>query len=338
MRNHLKPNVIAKKVKGRTYYYFRIREGNKERHIKMPPPGPEHDAMYWSIKSGKHVQQVKTTFDALIESYLSSPGWQKKAKGTKRRERPILDRIRAKNGSKDVRLVRRKNVMEIHQRLAATTRQADYTVQMLRTLFKHAIHLEWITVNPAKDVELFGAQTAFEPWPEKLLLAFERIADGDTRLFYELCVSTGQRAGDVVKMEWDHFDGEYMAVLQEKTGARVWIYCPDRLLDLLEATPKTGKFILAKNLTEHITYNSIQKKVKAIRDLIRAQPEHSIHGWRYNAVVQLAEAGCSDSEIQSVTGHATLEMVQKYRAQASQKKLSKSAQRRRANRTETERE
>ncbi len=129
-----------------------------------------------------------------------------------------------------------------------------------------------------------------------------------------------------------------MAVVQEKTGARIWVYCPDRLLNLLAETPKNGKYILAKNLTKHITYNSIQKKVRAIRDLINARTEHTIHGWRYNAVVQLAEAGCSDSEIQSVTGHATLEMVQKYRAQASQKKLSKSAQIRRANRTETERE
>lgn len=325
-------------VKGRTYYYFRVREGSKETHIKMPPPGPEHDQMYWRIKSGKHNARVKTNFDALIESYLCSPGWLKKAAGTKRRERPILDRIGTKNGSKDVRLVRRRDVMAIHQKLSDTTRQADYTVQMLRTLFKHAIHLEWITNNPAKDVELFGAQTAFEPWTDKLLAAYERNAEGDTRLFYELCISTGQRAGDVVKMEWDHFDGEYMAVVQEKTGARIWVYCPDRLLDLLESTPKSGKFILAKNLTEHITYNSIQKKVKAIRELINARPEHSIHGWRYNAVVQLAEAGCSDSEIQSVTGHATLEMVQKYRAQASQKKLSKSAQKRRSNKTKTERE
>ena len=54
-----------------------------------------------------------------------------------------------------------------------------------------------------------------------------------------------------------------------------------------------------------------------------------IHGWRYTAAKQLAEAGCSDAEIQSVTGHKTLAMVHKYRAQASQKRASKAAQNRR---------
>jgi len=54
-----------------------------------------------------------------------------------------------------------------------------------------------------------------------------------------------------------------------------------------------------------------------------------IHGWRYTAAKELAEAGCSDTEIQSVTGHRSLQMVQKYREQARQKKLSKAAQSRR---------
>ena len=53
------------------------------------------------------------------------------------------------------------------------------------------------------------------------------------------------------------------------------------------------------------------------------------HGWRYTAAKELAEAGCSDSEIQAVTGHKTLAMVQKYRSQADQKAASKRAQARR---------
>jgi hypothetical protein len=60
-----------------------------------------------------------------------------------------------------------------------------------------------------------------------------------------------------------------------------------------------------------------------------------IHGWRYTAAKELAEAGCSDTEIQSVTGHKSLEMVKKYRQQARQKQLSKVAQQRQS-RTKTE--
>ncbi|RBO52680.1 hypothetical protein DSD19_13315 [Rhodovulum sp. BSW8] len=49
----------------------------------------------------------------------------------------------------------------------------------------------------------------------------------------------------------------------------------------------------------------------------------------HTAAMQLAEAGCSDSEIAAVTGHRTLQMVQKYRAGANQRRLSRQAQDRR---------
>ncbi len=83
----------------------------------------------------------------------------------------------------------------------------------------------------------------------------------------------------------------------------------------------------------------MQKAVEDVREAIGAKGGENrlvIHGWRYTAARLLAEAGCSDSEIQSVTGHKTLAMVQKYRAQANQKDASKRAQlRREQNKTRT---
>ncbi len=55
---------------------------------------------------------------------------------------------------------------------------------------------------------------------------------------------------------------------------------------------------------------------------------YSMHGLRKLAIIQLAEAGCSDAEIQAVTGQ-TAAMVAFYRQMASRLKLSKSAQNRR---------
>lgn len=124
------------------------------------------------------------------------------------------------------------------------------------------------------------------------------------------------------------FDGEFMRVVQDKTGARVWIACPRFLRDYLAALPKAGRHILAKNLTQPLAKRRVQERVMAVRKKIEAE-RYVIHGWRYSAAVALAEAGCSDSEIQAVTGHKTLEMVRKYRGQANQKKLSKAAQNRR---------
>lgn len=69
------------------------------------------------------------------------------------------------------------------------------------------------------------------------------------RTIFELCIGTGQRIGDVVAMEWDQFKGGYMEVVQEKTGVRLSIFCPERLQSYLAQLPRAGRHILAKNLT-----------------------------------------------------------------------------------------
>ena len=134
--------------------------------------------------------------------------------------------------------------------------------------------------------------------------------------------------------KWEHFKGGYMEVVQEKTGARLSIFCPERLQQYLLKLPRNGRHILAKNLTQHLSKRRAQFLVSEVRTQIDAKA-YVIHGWRYTAAKELAEAGCSDTEIQSVTGHKSLEMVKKYRQQARQKQLSKTAQLRR-NRTKTE--
>ncbi|MCL1629625.1 tyrosine-type recombinase/integrase [Roseibaca sp. V10] len=123
-----------------------------------------------------------------------------------------------------------------------------------------------------------------------------------------------------------------MAVCQEKTDTKLWIYCPERLQAYLETLPRTGRHILARNLTQPLGKRAAQKAVEDVREalgLMHGENRLVPHGWRYTAARLLAEAGCSDSEIQAVTGHKTLSMVQKYRAQANQRAASKRAQQRR---------
>ncbi|WP_430522986.1 tyrosine-type recombinase/integrase [Ponticoccus litoralis] len=50
------------------------------------------------------------------------------------------------------------------------------------------------------------------------------------------------------------------------------------------------------------------------------------HGGRYTAATQLAHAGVDIRDIQAVTGHKTLSMVQKHTAQANQKAVARRAQ------------
>ena len=134
-------------------------------------------------------------------------------------------------------------------------------------------------------------------------------------------------------MEWSDFDGEFMDVVQNKTGAKLSIYCPARLQSYLASRPKAGRHILAKNLTEPIAKRAAQKAVEDVRRALAIMdgPDRLVpHGWRYTAAVQLSDAGCSDDEVQAVTGHKTMEMVRKYRAKRDQRAASRRAQQKRS--------
>jgi integrase len=270
----------------------------------------------------------------LIQSYYQSPSFQSKKAGTQREYRRTLELIREKNGNADFTKLRRRDVIAARDKYSETWRKANAMVEMLSIISKHAIDLEWITANPATGVvKLKGGE--YQPWPETKLRAFESYCKTHG-LEWELTAfmlgtGTGQRIGDVVKMEWSHYDGTFISVVQEKTSQRLRVACPDFLSAYLASLPRTGRFIMAQSLHKGVAKRTIQQRVMAVRKEINAEG-YVIHGWRYSAAVALAEAGFSDSEIQSVTGHKTLEMVRKYRAGANQERLSMKAQSRR-NRT-----
>lgn len=322
--------VTTKTVKGRSYYYFR--RGEVYQRLPDNPDSPEFDEAYWAIRSGRSKRKVKTTFEVLIQSYYQSPAFKSKRPGTQREYRRTLELIRERNGKSDFTKLRRRDVVAARDKYADTWRKANGMVEMLSILASHAMELEWITANPASGVKkLTGGE--YEPWPPAKLAAFEAYCIKNS-LEWELTalklgIGTGQRIGDVIRMEWAHYDGSFISVAQEKTGARMWVACPTFLQEYLDVLPRTGRFIIAQNLHKGVAKRTIQARVMEVRKQIKAE-DYVIHGWRYNAAVALAEAGASDSEIQAVTGHKTLEMVKKYRGQANQKRLSKAAQARRS--------
>ncbi|MCP3969309.1 MAG: tyrosine-type recombinase/integrase [Rhodobacteraceae bacterium] len=314
---------------GKDYWYFR----RGRTYVRLPddPNSEEFDRKYWEIRSGRAPITSRTTWERLVLEYYASAKFKKLRPGSRANYRRHCEAIVEKNGKKDVRKFRRRDALAVQSALQDTWSKANERIAVMSILCKLAVNLEWITTNPVENIEkLTGGE--YEPWPQAKLTAYENYCAREEltaeRTIFELCTGTGQRIGDVVKMEWSDFDGEYIQVKQEKTGADLWIFCPRRLREYLASLPRHGKHILAKNLTQHLSKRRAQALVMAVRTAIEAKG-YVIHGWRYNAATELAEAGCSDSQIAAVTGHKTLAMVQKYRSKARQKMLSKKAQERR---------
>lgn len=128
--------------------------------------------------------------------------------------------------------------------------------------------LEWVERNPVTDIpKLTGSE--YQAWRDEQLDLFERHCDAygltTARTVYKLCVGTGQRLGDYLKMSWNDFDGRYMAACQEKATTKLWVYCPKRLQAYFETPPRTGRHILARNMTQPLGKRAVQKAVEDVR-------------------------------------------------------------------------
>lgn len=141
----------------------------------------------------------------------------------------------------------------------------------------------------------------------------------------ELIRGTGQRPNATIAMRHDHFTGDWMQVLDEKADARITVYAPRGLLAYIGTLTKTGAHLLPKNLTQPLRYSSVKKTFRAWRETLSAEARpYSLHGLLKLAIIRLAEAGCTDTQIQAITNQS-LETICYYRELANRKALSKSA-------------
>ena len=327
--------TAEKKVKGKTYQYFR-KDG---KYIRLPddPTSEEYDKAYWKLMRGGSLGESKTSFNNLIILYKKSPRWTDIKPVTRREYTRYLEYIHEKAGTHDAQKFQRKHAIAIQQANSEKPRTANFILQILSLLFEHAIDLGWRSDNPAKGIRKLKGGDGHKPWPIWAISAFRNEATPESRLPFELALGTGQRASDLIKMKWSDFDGEGITVSQSKTDAKIWVPCTKELLEILSTTERNGIFILTNQVGAPLTYSGLAQRISRISDKVGTRA-YSLHGLRYSAASTLAEIGATDAQIAAITGHKARSMVAKYSSGAEQKRLAYEVVKLRENRTETEQE
>ncbi|MBU2867847.1 tyrosine-type recombinase/integrase [Pacificibacter marinus] len=316
MKRDLPAHVYQKK--GGIYFQ---RRGYATQRIKSVPGTKEFALEYAALLNGATPAPVSgKTFNDLCTSYFRSQRYRKLAPRTARDYEKIIAWVRKKLGPLPVSGIRRKDVIRARDANAETVRFANYIVQVLRILLEHSIDLGWRDDNPAKGVPLIKSEgKQREPWPLDKIELFRAIASARARLVFELCLGTGQRIGDVLKMRWDEIEDGGIHIKQGKTGKALWVPFTASLAVVLSNTPKTGLTICAwGSRGKALTYRSAHEAVMDVRKQIGAE-EYDMHSLRYSAASELAALGCDDDLIMAVTGHTTKGMVAKYAGAARQK-------------------
>lgn len=311
------------------YWYFRRGKGALTRL-----PDPDDDgflAAYAEAKRGAP-RPTRTSIRALIQSYKASPRWSKLSPRSKADYAGVLDHIDAVAGEHDVSKITRPGVIKARDKVGG--RKGNYIAQLYSVLCEHAIDLGWLKMNPAKGVKMTALGEGHDPWPAWALEAYRRHATGVALLIFELCYWTGQRIGDVIQMRWDAItleDGlEGISLRQgksERKGRRadhLWIPVLPGLRAVLEATPRLGLTIIAREDSRPLDYPAVRYAVTKAREASGTMG-FRLHGLRANAASELYEAGCTDAQVQAVTGHKSVVMARKYGRGARQKRLAKAA-------------
>jgi integrase len=286
---------------------------------------PEFWIEYAAFMSDGYRPPEKTVtqqnFSGLVDSYVKSQRYRKLARATAVDYDKSLKFFKQSFGQLKPKDMKRSHIIQMRDSNSHRFRFANYTVQVIRILFEHAMDLDWVEYNPAKGVDLLVSDgPARQPWPQNLIEAFREAADHRTLLMFELALSSGQRIQDVLDFRWSDLSDGGINLVQNKTGKSLWVPLSSQALALLERTQKKGMTIITTSERYNyrpLNYRSAQQQMQSVREKIGAM-DYDIHSLRYSAACELAEAGCTDEEIGAITGQ-TVQTVQHYTKSVRQK-------------------
>ncbi|MBL4732060.1 MAG: tyrosine-type recombinase/integrase [Rhizobiaceae bacterium] len=184
-----------------------------------------------------------------------------------------------------------------------------------------------IRANPTQGVKGYSKKTdGWLAWTEVNITQFKdtHAIGTSQRLAFDLLLGTGQRRSDVVRLGWQHINGNRLKFKQLKTGARIEIPIDPALWISIKSMPK-------RNLTFLVTGRGLPFTANGFGNFFRAACNRaglsnlSAHGLRKAMAVRLAESGATANQIAAVTGHSSLSEVARYTAAAEKALLADQA-------------
>lgn len=205
-------------------------------------------------------------FNALTESYRASSFFDNVSVRTRRDYNTHLKKINALIGDLPVTSLKRARLRRIYEALltAHGPHVANARFRVLRLVLSWAVELEWIEANPALRFRMVptGGRIHFITAAEHDLLVKtadtlpgrQGVADA-----CELAYGTGQRRGDLVRVQEPQWTGKHLKLWIRKTGKYRSLKATGRLLsripDMLERRRQ-----LFPDFAKHLRRRKTQKR------------------------------------------------------------------------------
>ena len=299
------------------------------------------------VTTPRQANEVKPgSFRHLCVRYYASAAYKSLDISTRNWQRRALDEIAREHGAKPIAMMAPRHVRRIRDAKSETPAAANQSVKALCALFAWANEAEETTVNPTIGVKKLKYRSdGHHTWTdEEIQQYYKRHPLGSqARLALDLLRYTTGRREDAPRLGRQHFREGRVRFRQAKNEHRNPIDIdiplhPDLAASIAATTIEQAKRPESSKVSDHVgnmtfliteygkpfTANGFGNKFK---DWCRQAdlPHCSAHGVRKATSTALAEAGATPHEIMAVTGHQTLEEVERYTKAASRKKTADSA-------------
>ena len=323
---------------GKPRWYFR-RTGLNRVPLPGLPWSPEFMTAYTAALAEQPLpvgnSKIKAgSIRALAIAYFGSASFAAMKPRTQRVRRNILENFcRQKDpqgqefGEKSAATLQREHIVKFMAARADKPESANDLRKALRAMMQNAVESGLRKDDPTRDVKAIRSKSdGFHSWTDGEITQFEQHHPIGTRprLALALLLYTAQRRSDMVTMGRQHVREGGIQVRQQKTGKELTIPVHPELAAIIAASPSDHLTFLTTEFGQPFTAAGFGNW---FRDQCNtAGLRHcSAHGLRKAAARRLAEAGCTEHEIASITGHATLREIVRYTKAADQKRLAAAA-------------
>lgn len=285
------------------------------------------------------------TLDDLVDRYLNTPTRLGPSKVTQDKIAAVIEDFRAGRGDRPVRLLTFEAIDKIVAKkliksgAGNKTKGGLHAARKLRKelirLFDFAEKLGMVDKNhaklSAKVVDPAGKKSdGFHSWDEDEIAQYRAFHKLGTRarLAMELALWTDQRRSDVVSMGSAQIKNGRLPVIQEKTGAELWLPVAPQLLEAIVAM-KPGDtspecFLTTKwnrPFSNAASFGTWFKKQCVAAGL----PHCTMHGLRKATLRRMADLRMTNKDMKSVSGQRSDKTLAGYIEKADQSRLADAA-------------
>jgi integrase len=267
----------------------------------------------------KKSKQIRPgTVNELLHLYRRDEAYLNLKSSTRTTYERHLTAIEKWAGDLLVTSIKRKAVKKWYRKMREKTpAQASARIRVLRVLMAFAVDEDYRPDNPATKMRLYTAGGNTRSWTNREVKEFcnAAIRHGRPSVAAAIMIAytIGQRLGDILKMTWSQYDGTAITLTQSKTGKSLRIPLLASTINLLNNAPRTSPLIIISEATGKM-YNPdhFSHTFARIRNDAGLDRSLKFMALRHTAAQQLGDAGCSEDQIRSITGHKSRQIVSTY--------------------------